>query len=126
MTSWANSISWRFSASVERAMALSTMLDMATMSSRSSCSCCMKCSRVIAASRPPSADLAEPSRDVILGPLILGFREELPGGRGFDENPLSPLVQREKDCLIGDTRRLLHIVRHDHDRVLPRQLAHQV
>src|SRR5438045_6061501 len=57
---------------------------------------------------------SEPSRDIRLCALIGGRREEFSSGSQFDQ-----LSCQQKSRPIGDARRLLHVVRHDHhaDRV---------
>src|SRR5437899_5486001 len=84
-----------------------------TMSSPSSacCSSCWrtswKCCRVWVI-----GVLAELSGDVLLGALVVGRREDLLRRRVLDQLP----GEQERRG-VGNARRLLHVVRDDHDRV---------
>src|SRR6478735_7963675 len=55
---------------------------------------------------------AETARDVVFGALLFGAREDHVRAIVLDE-----LTQIEECRKIGDASGLLHVVRHDHDRV---------
>src|SRR6266567_2698734 len=57
--------------------------------------------------------LSKPSRNVILGQLLVRIGKHLLSSIHFDQ-----LTKQEKCRHIRDARRLLHVVRNDHDRVL--------
>src|SRR5690606_41294096 len=93
-TSWASATFWSRNASIERAIALSTMLAMVTTMSLNSCNWCSYVARVDIGSllgctrrhrrraENPSGVydiLAKPTADVCLGPGILRVREHLCG-----------------------------------------------
>src|SRR5262245_162850 len=65
--------------------------------------------------------LAESSRNIVLRDGLSGVREDL-------DRPveLHELAQHEEGRVVGDPRRLLHVVRHDHDRVARLQLVDEV
>src|SRR5699024_7075489 len=56
---------------------------------------------------------AKPAGDVVFGALILGHGEHLLGGA-----KLHQLAQQEERRLIRDTRRLLHVMRHNNDSIV--------
>ena len=64
---------------------------------------------------------AKTSRQIIRRARIGRILEELRGGR-----VLHQLTQQEKRDRVGDTRRLLHIVRNDHERTDLLELAGQL
>ena len=74
--------------------------------------------------------LIEASGDVVLSPLVAGLSEDLLGRVVLDEDPrplaLLAALDAEERGHVGDSRRLLHVVRDDDDRVLLLQLVHQV
>src|SRR5438046_4639502 len=57
--------------------------------------------------------LSKPSRNVILGQLLVRIGKHLLSSIHFDQ-----LTKHAKSRHIRDARRLLHVVRNDHDRVL--------
>src|SRR5438105_6649884 len=64
--------------------------------------------------------LAEPAGHVVLGELFGGSREDLLRSVTLDELP-----EPEEGRDVRDARRLLHVVRHDHDRIVRLQLVNQ-
>src|SRR5262245_14367880 len=79
----------------------------------------------------PSRQSTEPARDVRLGPFVVRVREDLlraivlheharPRTFGFID-----LGGRESRH-VAYARGLLHVVGHDHDRVVPLELLHQI
>ena len=64
---------------------------------------------------------AKTSRQIIRRARVGGIFEELSGGR-----VLYQLTQQEKRDRVGDARRLLHIVRNDHERAGLFELAGQL
>src|SRR5262245_11050702 len=133
ITSCASTTSCRIKASIDRAIALSTMLDIATTAPRRFSRSCIYSTRVIEC--PPvrpyartcrDDELTEPAGDVVLCSLIARIREQLLGRCRFDERPHPILTQREEHGLVGHPRSLLHVVRHDDDRVVPLEISHQV
>src|SRR5918999_1377730 len=83
------------------------------------------------APKPRSTASSEPARDVVLGALVGGVGEDLRRLVVLDEDPAAPRsLVRDPDAEEGghvrDARGLLHVVRHDHDRVLALQVVHQV
>src|SRR5687768_16974252 len=56
------------------------------------------------------AQLAESAGDVVLRAPVVRGREHLAGDVELDQ-----LAEVHEGCVVGDARRLLHIVRHDHD-----------
>src|ERR1700710_2673418 len=70
---------------------------------------------------------AEPSGDVVLGPLLGGIGEDLLRGTHLDElTRLADAGEIEERGAVGDPRRLLHVVRDDDDRVLRLQFLDEV
>src|ERR1041384_2372117 len=65
--------------------------------------------------------LSKSSRDVILGHLLVGFGEHL-----FSAVELDHLAQPEERSKIRNASRLLHIMRHNHNRVALSQLDDQL
>src|SRR5258706_11684175 len=65
--------------------------------------------------------LPEPPRDVVLCQLFGRCGEDLIGPAAFHE-----LAEPEKRRDVGDTGRLLHVVRDDDDRVTALQLINQL
>src|SRR5579864_1834848 len=97
------------------------------------CSTCSSCSwnRILMSVISYLRRSTEPSGDVRLGPLIVRICEDL----------LRPIVLHEhagprtfglidvgsQECShVADARGLLHVVRDDHDRVVPLELLHEV
>src|SRR5919197_2620136 len=73
--------------------------------------------------------LPKAARDVILRALIGGSREDLGGLVVFDQHTVAAAfvgIDAEKRCPVGDARGLLHVVGHDHDRVVALELVHQL
>ena len=65
--------------------------------------------------------LPEPARDVVLGALVGRVGEDLVGRIELDQ------MTCEKEAgILCNTRGLLHVVRHDHDGVLPLQFKDQI
>src|SRR6476620_5984531 len=65
--------------------------------------------------------LSKPTRDVVLGQLLGRIREDAIGRAELDE-----LSQPEERSVIGHARRLLHVMRHDYDRVVRLQLVDEL
>src|SRR3972149_5436600 len=63
----------------------------------------------------------EPSRNVLLRPLVGRVREDLPALVHLDQ-----LAHEEEGDLVGDARRLLHVVGHNGDRVFFAQVLDQL
>src|ERR1700694_1008791 len=69
--------------------------------------------------------LTEPTSDVSLCPLVLRLVEQVGGRRELDELAIATLrVHQHESGVVGDARRLLHVVGHDHDGVVAHQLGH--
>src|ERR1051326_3829154 len=64
--------------------------------------------------------LTEASTDIIFGFSLRGPLEEIDGRRVFDQ-----VAAQEKARVLRHARRLLHVVRHDHDGVVLDQLDDQ-
>src|SRR5215212_5427456 len=111
MTSSASSTSWCSSASSARPRVARTMsrAPIAAPSSRPSSS--TKACRVSGMCRP----LPELPGDVLLGPRILRVGEDLVGLAVLDQAAGSSLAEHERR-VVRHARRLLHVVRDDHDR----------
>src|SRR5947209_18303305 len=103
-------MSWWISASIVRS-SCSTMMSRAPSASRSSsANCSWKWTRPGFWFIVPWA-LAELARHVVLGARVLGLGEHLVGGADLDE-----LAVEQEGGRVGDARRLLHVVSHQHDR----------
>src|SRR2546425_7959476 len=63
----------------------------------------------------------KPPGDVILGVLLLRLHEDLVGRPEFDQ-----VAEVHVGGVVGAARRLLHVVRDDHDRVVGLQLVDQL
>src|SRR5262245_35879399 len=114
MTSRARSSSRSRSARMTRRIWSSTSPPMASRVCLSASSSSWKCRT----GRPP---LAESARDVVLGPRVLGIREQLP------RHPvLHELAQQHEPGVVRDPPGLLHVVGHDHDRVAVLELEHEL
>src|SRR5699024_2648363 len=75
----------------------------------------------------PAARSAEPALDVGLGRLLVRIREDLRRGAGLHQaTGLADPAEVEERGLVGDSRRLLHVVRDDGDGVLLLELVDQV
>src|SRR2546423_667470 len=73
--------------------------------------------------------LAQAPSGVILRPLLGRSREDLCGLVVLDQHPGAAAVvdlEAEERRPVGDARRLLHVVRDDHDRVVALELVHQL
>src|SRR5260370_27836552 len=71
--------------------------------------------------------LAEASGDVGLSCRVARRVEQVRGGGALDQLALPPLwVHEHESGEVRDPRRLLHVVGDDHDRVVGRQLDHEV
>src|SRR6266540_4323765 len=68
-----------------------------------------------------SAPSPEPPRDVVLGDFLARVREDLVGAVVLHE-----AVEHEEGGVLGDPRRLLHVVRDDRDRVVPLQVVNEL
>src|SRR5690606_24837288 len=73
-----------------------------------------------------SVPLAEPAADVILGPFVLWIRKQTFCLSELHQLTRHPLVREHEGGVVGDSRCLLHIMRHDHDRVVLYEFPHQV
>src|SRR5213594_142950 len=65
--------------------------------------------------------LTKPTSNVILGPLVDGLGEQLRRG-----SELHQLTEQEKPGRVGHPRRLLHVVRDDHDGEIALELEDQL
>src|SRR5450432_360246 len=65
--------------------------------------------------------LAKAARDVVFRPLVRRLREEYVSSIELDE-----LTHVEEGGVVGDARRLLHVVRHDDDRIVGRDLVDEL
>ena len=70
--------------------------------------------------------LSRTGRNVVLGQLVLRVREDVDGAVLLDHVAGAIFAHREEGRLVADPRRLLHVVGHDHDRVVLAQLGHQL
>src|SRR5713226_5838348 len=71
--------------------------------------------------------LAEAPGDVSLCPRVPRCVEEIGRGGELDQLAVPPLgVHEHESSEVGDARGLLHVVRDDYDRVVARQLHHEV
>src|SRR5664280_1575008 len=75
---------------------------------------------------PPLPGSPEPARDVVLGDAFLRRREDLPRGAHLHQVAGPVGIHPEERGGLGDPRRLLHVVGHDHDRERGRKLLDQV
>src|SRR4051812_12156215 len=124
MTIDASSMSWCSRASSVRSNVLTTRSmppSACTSRSRSSSwKCC----------RPPvrtTASLPESAADVVLSLLLAGIGKDLLSGIDLDEVPgLARALDIEECRDVARAAGLLHVVGHDHDRVLLLELADQV
>src|SRR5687767_9922308 len=78
-----------------------------------------------------ATELPELARDVLLGALVAGLREDLARVVVLHEAADAPAlrgveVHREERRAVGDARRLLHVVRDDDDRVELLEPQHEV
>src|SRR6266496_3359339 len=69
---------------------------------------------------PPICVSAKPSTDIVFCLLLLWMCKDLGGRCKFDQ-----FAGKEKTRKLGDTCCLLHVVRHDNNRVIILQLCHQ-
>src|SRR5438552_17383620 len=121
ITVFANALSRSTSARIESAMACSTMLPMRTTPDFSSASSWSKRVRVVAT----SLLLPESAGDVILGPAVFRAIENVVGGAELDHLAGPLLVHQHEGGEVGGTGRLLHVVRHDHDRIPLLEFLHE-
>src|SRR5229473_5406469 len=71
--------------------------------------------------------LAEPAGDVGLCPLVLRLVEQVCRRSELDQLAIPAFwIHEHKGREVRDARSLLHVVGHDDDGVVPRQLGHQV
>src|SRR5699024_306224 len=83
--------------------------------------------RTIRPRRPPPTRSAEAARDVVLGLLVRGVGEDGVGVVDLDEVAgLAGAGDVEEPGAVRDAGGLLHVVGHDHDRVLLLELMDQV
>src|SRR5260370_6673716 len=116
----ADAPSRRRSASREASICASTTVPMRTTDSR-------RLASSLSNVRRGMSLLAEAPCDVRLCPWVPRGVEEV-GRRGeLDQLAVASLrVHEHESREVGDTRGLLHVVRDDHDRVVARQLDHEV
>src|SRR4051812_44191427 len=69
---------------------------------------------------------AEPTRNVVLGQLLLRPHEDVAGVAHLHEITGAVVPHVEERRLVADAGGLLHVVGHDDDRVVVAQLGHQV
>src|SRR5713101_3206255 len=121
MTIFARALSRSTSARIESAMACSTMLPMRTTPDFSSASSWSKRVRVVAT----TVVLPEAAGNVILGPAVFRAIEDVVGRAELDHLAGPLLVHQHEGGEVGGTARLLHVVRHDHDRIPLFQFLHE-
>src|SRR6267378_2337584 len=121
MTIFASALSRSTSARIESAMACSTMLPMRTTPDFSSASSWSKRVRVVAT----ILVLPEAAGNVILGPAVFRAIEDVVGGSELDHLARPLLIHQHEGGEVGGTRRLLHVVRHDHDRIPLFEFLHE-
>src|SRR6202171_198061 len=122
MTILANALSRSTSARIESAMACSTMLPMRTTPDFSSASSWSKRVRVVAT----ILVLPEAAGDVILGPAVFRTIEDVVCRTELDHLAGPLLVHQHEGGEVGGTGGLLHVVRHDHDRIPLFQFLHEL
>src|ERR687896_2095364 len=124
MTMPASSTSWCWTVSSARSIAVTTMSRPPSACSSSLASSSWKWVRVV------SDTLADLAGDVCLRARVGRVREDLVGVVELDDAPAAVIIvvqlHREEGRLVGHARRLLHVVRDDHDRVLALQVHHEV
>src|ERR687896_716426 len=124
MTMPASSTSWCWTVSSARSIAVTTMSRPPSACSSSLASSSWKWVRVV------SDTLADLAGDVCLRARVGRVREDLVGVVELDDAPAAVLLvvqlHGEEGRLVGHARRLLHVVRDDHDRVLALQVHHEV
>src|SRR3990172_7861275 len=108
------------SASMPRSMAVSTMPAMTSMSSCTSTSCRSKAVRVTLRS------LTEPPGDVVFGSLVFRVGEDLARRPVFDQATGALLVRKHEGSVVRHPGRLLHVVRHNDDRIVLNQFTYEV
>src|SRR4051812_4535286 len=125
MTMLASSTSWCCTVSSARPSASTTMSSPPRACCSSSSSWFWNSARVVS-----GIALAHLSGDVGLGALVGRVGEDRVRVVELDDvaDPVAVVLEhdREEGRLVGDTRRLLHVVGDDHDRVVLTQLDHQV
>src|SRR4029077_11182884 len=121
MTIFASALSRSTSARIESAIACSTMLPMRTTPDFSSASSWSKRVRVVAT----TIVLPEAAGNVILGPAVFRAIEDVVGRTELDHLTRPLLVHQHEGGEVGSTGRLLHVVRHDHDRIPLFQFLHE-
>src|SRR6267378_2186276 len=121
MTIFASALSRSTSARIESAMACSTMLPMRTTPDFSSASSWSKRVRVVAT----ILVLPEAAGDVILGPAVSRAIEDIVGGSELDHLARALLIHQHEGGEVGGASRLLHVVRHDHDRIPLLEFLHE-
>src|SRR5919109_152909 len=73
------------------------------------------------ARRAQLTTLSESAGDIVLGQLLARCREDLLRAVELDE-----LAEPEEGRVVGHARRLLHVVRDDHDRIVLFQVVNQL
>src|SRR5437879_9207176 len=121
MTIFASALSRSTRARIESAMACSTMLPMRTTPDFSSASSWSKRVRVVAT----IPVLPEAAGDVILGPAVFRTIEDIVGRAVLDHLARPRLIHQHEGGEVGGTSRLLHVVRHDHDRIPLLEFLHE-
>src|SRR3990172_1056256 len=108
-----------------RSIAFSTMPAMTSMSSWISESCLSNPVLVMIAVQY-NGSLTKPSGDVVLGAPVARVREYFVRDAVLDKAAGAMLVRQHERGVVGDTRGLLHVVRHDDNRVLLNEIADEV
>src|ERR1700730_3967521 len=121
MTSLASTLLRSTRARMDSAIACSTMLPMRTTPDFSSASSWSKRVRVVAT----RLFLPEAAGNVILGPAVLRSIEDVVGGAELDHLAGAAFVHQHEGGEVGDAGRLLHVVRHDHDRIPLFEFLHE-
>src|SRR5215204_1089459 len=127
MTMLASSTSWCRTVSSARSRALTTMSRPPRACSSSLASSSWNCKRVVSDTLARLPDLAG---DVGLRAGVGRVREDLLGVVELHDAPAAVLLVVELDGeergLVRDPCRLLHVVGHDHDRILLLEVDHEV
>src|SRR6267143_3185752 len=122
ITIFASALSRSTSARIESAIACSTMLPMRTTPDFSSASSWSKRVRVLAT----ILVLPEAAGNIILGPAVFRAIEDVVGGSELDHLARPLLIHQHERGEVGGTSRLLHVVRHDHDRIPLLEFLHEL
>src|SRR3954454_5240502 len=125
MTIEASSMSWCSNASSVRSKVVMTRSSPPRAWTSSAWSSSRNCWRP--GIRPVPSMSTEPAADVVLGLLLARVGEDLLGRVDLHQTPRLPRgLDIEKRGQVAGAARLLHVVGHDHDRVLLLELTDQI